>query len=432
MIPVGRRGRSIPLLGFVLVAFAAGFVALRRIPPPAPFAAEGAAATPGGKPYFATDFVSSRQAVQSHAVSIMELSGGRIRAFWYSGSEEGAPDVNIQTAIFDPGSARWGAERTIATPAAAERELWRYVRKVGNPAAGRAADGSIRLFYVTVSVGGWSGSSINAMTSRDEGETWGRTERVITTPFFNLSTLVKAPPVLQADGTLSLPVYEEFMGKFGELLRFDRSGRLIDKTRLSSGRSTLQPIVLVESPERAFVFQRHSGPTLFDQLLRAATEDGGRHWSRPVSASLPNSDSAMSGLILPDGRILMAFNSSEGTRAALALAVSGDGGLTWQPVFLLEDQAGQESRGLDGPKFRALVGRLARASDARMRETDATVASVERLMSTAQGNSFEYSYPSLIRARRGDFHLIYTWNRAFLKHVEFNQAWLDQHLPPRP
>jgi predicted neuraminidase len=58
------------------------------------------------------------------------------------------------------------------------------------------------------------------------------------------------------------------------------------------------------------------------------------------------------------------------------------------------------------------------------------VASVERLMSTAQGNSFEFSYPSLIRTKRGDFHLIYTWNRAFLKHVEFNQAWLNQHLPP--
>jgi predicted neuraminidase len=423
-------GRNVPLLVLLVVAFGAGFAGLLRLPGPSGYATAKPGRDPGGRPFFSTDFVSVRQSVQSHAVSVAELSDGSIRAFWYSGSEEGARDVDIQTAIFDPATRRWGPERTIATPQAAQSELWRYVKKVGNPAAGRAADGSLRLFYVTVSVGGWSGSSINSMASRDEGKTWGRTERLITTPFFNFSTLVKGAPVLHSDGTLSLPVYEEFMGKFGELLRFDRAGRLVDKTRLSFGRSSLQPIILVAGAERAYAFLRHSGPVHSDQLLRTETDDGGRHWTPPVATGLPNSDSAISGLILPDGRILMAFNSAEGTRAALALAVSGDGGLRWKSVYVLEDQAGRESRGLDRAHFGAVVDRLARSSDAGVHETTATVASVERLMSTAQGNSFEFSYPSLIRTKRGDFHLIYTWNRAFLKHVEFNQAWLNQHLPP--
>ena len=39
---------------------------------------------------------------------------------------------------------------------------------------------------------------------------------------------------------------------------------------------------------------------------------------------------------------------------------------------------------------------------------------------------FEYSYPSLIRTRDGDFHLLYTWNRAYIKHVHFDPAWIDQ------
>jgi predicted neuraminidase len=34
----------------------------------------------------------------------------------------------------------------------------------------------------------------------------------------------------------------------------------------------------------------------------------------------------------------------------------------------------------------------------------------------------------LLQTRRGDFHLVYTWNRTFIKHVQFNQAWLDQQL----
>ena len=38
----------------------------------------------------------------------------------------------------------------------------RYIRKLGNPVVTRDAAGRIWLFYVSVSVGGWSGSAINA------------------------------------------------------------------------------------------------------------------------------------------------------------------------------------------------------------------------------------------------------------------------------
>jgi hypothetical protein len=34
----------------------------------------------------------------------------------------------------------------------------------------------------------------------------------------------------------------------------------------------------------------------------------------------------------------------------------------------------------------------------------------------------------LIQTRSGDFHLVYTWNRSFIKHVQFSRAWLDQQL----
>ena len=41
---------------------------------------------------------------------------------------------------------------------------------------------------------------------------------------------------------------------------------------------------------------------------------------------------------------------------------------------------------------------------------------------------YEYSYPFLLQARNGDFHVVYTWNRAFIKHVHFTPAWLAQRL----
>ena len=129
--------------------------------------------------------------------------------------------------------------------------MHRYVAKLGNPVAGRAADGTLRLFYVTVSLGGWAGSSITTMTSNDEGATWSAPQRLITSPFINISTLVKGTPFLYADGSMGLPVYHEFFSKFAEILHLDAAGKVIDKQRLArAGQGTLQPVVLVKNATR--------------------------------------------------------------------------------------------------------------------------------------------------------------------------------------
>ena len=48
-----------------------------------------------------------------HAGSMVELDDGRVRAFWFAGTREGGPDVGIHTAVFDPATAQWSAERRI-------------------------------------------------------------------------------------------------------------------------------------------------------------------------------------------------------------------------------------------------------------------------------------------------------------------------------
>ena len=113
--------------------------------------------------------------------------------------------------------------------------------------ATRAADGTLWLFYVSVSLGGWAGSSITMMTSDDDGASWNTPRRLVTSPFINISTLVKGAPFLYADGTMGLPVYHEFVSKFAEILRLDKTGKVIDKQRLAAGgQGTLQPVVLVQ------------------------------------------------------------------------------------------------------------------------------------------------------------------------------------------
>ena len=415
--------RHAPLL-LLLLAFGAGFYHAAQRPPAAAFRASPTPEANHQPPILRSRFASSRLHTQAHAASLVELQDGRIRAFWFSGSREGAPDVEIRSSVFDPAQGSWSAEQKVVNRERTQHALQRYVAKLGNPVAGRAADGSLWLYYVTVSLGGWAGSSITAMRSTDEGDTWSDPRRMITSPFLNLSTLVRNAPFQYADGTLGFPVYHEFISKFGELLRLDSGGAIVDKQRLTpGGRGALQPVLLVQGGNEARVLMRYSGTPPY-RAVTITTEDAGRHWSAPAKSALPNPDSALSAIVLPDGRMLAALNDIEQGRDALSLMVSADGGRTWRKVYQLEDQRGQprDEAGYVEHVAGLLAGPVEGAVPAAERQE--YLDSVKSQACTPQGCRYEFSYPFLLQARSGDIHLVYTWNRAFIKHVQFTPEWL--------
>jgi len=254
---------------------------------------------------------------------------------------------------------------------------------LGNPVAGRDSKGRLCLYFVSVSVGGWAGSAVNLMVSEDEGETWSPPRRLVASPFFNISTLVKGAPLLFSDGAVGLPVYHELLGKFGELLRLDSEGRAIGKTRLSWGQSSLQPVIVPRSEKDAVGFMRYAGDPP-NRILRVRTEDGGVHWSPPVKTALPNPNAAIGSVLLSGGPLLLVFNNAEEDRENLSLAHSTDFGNTWRIAHRFEGDSGS---------------------------TQAPVP--------------EYSYPWIMQDRGGDVHVLYTWGRSRIKHVRFNRAWLE-------
>ena len=383
---------------------------------------------------FESHFASSRLHVQTHASSLVELNDGRVRAFWFSGTREGASDVTIDSAVFDPVKGEWGAEQVVATRSGTQRALHRYVSKLGNPVAARAADGSLRLFYVTVSLGGWAGSSITMMTSNDEGETWSAPRRLITSPFINISTLVKGTPFLYADGSMGVPVYHESFSKFAEILHLDAAGNVIDKQRLASaGQGTLQPVLLLKSPNDALVLTRYSGKDNPHLARSLTTEDGGHHWSGVEKSSFPNPDAALSATALPDGRLLAVLNHQGQGRDSLSLMLSTDGGVKWRELRRLEEMRVLRDKKLDEKQCMHIVQGLVLNSDARLASApeatlDEYVDSAKARVRADGGCNFEFSYPYLIQAHNGDVHLVYTWNRVFIKHVMFDQLWLSRHL----
>jgi predicted neuraminidase len=86
------------------------------------------------------------------------------------------------------------------------------------------------------------------------------------------------------------------------------------------------------------------------------------------ATSLPNPDSGIDAVALHDGRVVLAYNPSQGARTPLWLAVSSDG-RAWRDALVLVDAPG------------------------------------------------EYSYPAIIQTEDGSLHVTYTWNRRRIRHI---------------
>lgn len=373
--------------------------------------------SPDGKFRFDARFVSGAPGKAVHAASLVELRDGSLRAVWFSGSREGAGDVAIHTAVMDPSSLRWGPESALIEREQLQRALWRYVKKIGNPVIGRAPDGSLLLWMVNVSLGGWAGSSISWARSTDEGANWSQPRRLVTSPFLNISTLVKAGPVAMTNGDLSLPVYHEFLTKFGEVLRLDSAGQVVDKLRIVHSQSSLQPVLLASGAERAQVYLRSGNATA---LMTSDTSDAGKSWSPTRASPWPNPDSALAGLVSGSGIHWLALNPNERNRDVLALlqtAAGGsfDGARRWTVESSVSPRAP-----ISADSFNRLLSDELVARGASAEQAQAYVASAMRQLCNGGSCAQEFSYPYLVQSRDGAIHLLYTWHRTRIKHVRFD------------
>ena len=329
----------------------------------------------------------------AHAVTVAEILPGpnapgqpvRLLAAWFGGSREGAADVSLyQSEWARTGqSESWAPAREMLNRTDAERQLGRNIRKLGNPLL-ITAPGQLQLYFVSVSYGGWAGSAINRSFSTDDGATWSPARRLITSPFFNLSTLVRNPGVFYTDGSLGLPVYHEFISKHGEWLHLSADGRVLGKSRLSMPRPTLQPAVVALTEQHAVAALRDSGPGE-NQVQWSESTDGGQSWAQKSARAIPNPNSAVAMIGLRDGTLLMACNPIPGNRNQLSLLRSTDQGDTWSLV---------------------------------------------RVVESSPDDREEFSYPALLQDHQGMIHLLYTWKRRGIRHARFSQAWLNHPGAP--
>lgn len=291
-----------------------------------------------------------------HSVSFTNINdSGDLIALWFSGESEAAPNVQIWQSYYIKG--HW----TKPTLAINQNNARHYmIRTFGNPVIYKQGD-DLHLLVV-VSTGGWALSRLDHFISKNHGLSWKEQGVLAISPFLNISTLGRNPPVVK-DGKLYLPVYHECLRQYPELLVIDNRFNVIDEIRIHNSVGLMQPALLVEHDNLLGLLRNFSG--YGNNNLFAI--DSGTQFNK-YSTNLRNFNSAIALTSLSNHRYLLVYN--EGTdRSHLKIAVSKDF-MFWETIYNLEINNNQE----------------------------------------------EFSYPAVLLSN-GILHVMYTYKRTNIKHV---------------
>ena len=298
-----------------------------------------------------------------HASTLAETPTGLVAAY-FGGSDEGERDVSIWVSRQEDG--KWTAPALAAAGTEDPQQqypCWNPVLyQVGD---GQVKDGPLLLFYkVGPNPKEWWGM---LTTSTDAGRTWSKSKRLPD----GILGPIKNKPVLLDGSELLCPSSTEHDGWRLHMERTGDWGSTWKKTeplneKLLAGKvlSAIQPTILKFGDKLQILCRTGQG-----KIYESWSSDAGKTWTPLAAASLPNPNSGIDAVNLPDGRALLVYNHTTNDRTPLNVATSSDG-KNWQSEVVLETEPG------------------------------------------------EYSYPAVITTRDGHVHITYTWNRDKIKHVE--------------
>ena len=283
------------------------------------------------------------QTPSAHASNLLAMPKGHrcaVMAFWFAGTRESAPDVQIASSCFERSNQAWTPVQVVANRHTLSSQLGFGVRRLGNPVAWLDAQGQIHLFVVGTGLGGWAASRIVHLQQvpyqhNDISPNAIELAQPSVLPLswlWNISYLVRGAPLPLDDGGFVLPVYFEFGIKSPVALRFDAQARLLGITRMSSRTGILQPSLIALNPTHWLALMRDN--RIDGKIAVAQTTDAGEHWRNLRDLALINPDASIFALPLGPWQSMLAHNSSPKSRQKLDLSESGNG-LDWARVETL-------------------------------------------------------------------------------------------------
>ena len=268
-----------------------------------------------------------REGWQCHASHILPLPNGEVFSVFFYGSREGSDDVRIYGSLRSS-DGQWSE----AVPLSEDDGMPNW-----NPVLFRREDGVVFLFYK-------SGPDCSVWHTRcriseDNCRTWGESFELVPGDRSGGRGPVRNKPIYLTDGSILAPGSTE-LGEWKCF--FDRSidgGKtwqrsedirlepaLLEKYDNMAGRGIIQP-TLWQTDSGIHAMMRSSEGRIF----RTDSPDG-IHWCRPYPTSMPNNNSGIDLVKLPDGRLVLCCNpisDNWGKRTPISLYISEDNGNTF-------------------------------------------------------------------------------------------------------
>lgn len=287
-----------------------------------------------------------------HASSVAVLGDGSVFSVWFAGSKEGADDVNIWCSRRQ--NEAWCRPHIIAQ----QENLPHW-----NPVLFVRSDGSVILFYKTGrEISTWQ---TRAMVSHDNCETWSQSQELVSGdhggrgPVRNKVIALSngrwlAPASLENgewrcfadrsdDQGATWQKSSEVFADLGKQRTINPDYKDIPVSEQSySGRGVIQPTLWESQPGMVHMLMRSSEGKIF----RSDSADYGTTWCAAYATELPNNNSGIDLVKIPDGRLFLVYNPvgiNWGPRCPIKLACSGDNGSTWQDVLVLDEEPGEYS-----------------------------------------------------------------------------------------
>ncbi|MEK7404042.1 MAG: exo-alpha-sialidase [Acidobacteriota bacterium] len=315
-----------------------------------------------GSVWFSSELIFEKipDAPAHHASTIAKAANGDLLAVWYGGSYESSDDQTLFLARRKKGARAWDPPQALIRDS---------LQPPGNAVVFR--DGRDRIWIVWARMegsrpvrrgGGWGETRLMYRTSEDHGVSWTQDRPMPA----DARGLPRNVPVLLPDGALLLPMGERG-GSY--TLRTADYGETWVRSILIAGGG--QPTV-AQRPDGSLLALMRRRP----RIMQSESHDGGMTWSPAAPSALKNPDAGIAMTRLSNGHLVLVFNDSETARTPLSMALSLDGGQSWEQPLVLEANPG------------------------------------------------EYSYPSVIQDSDGRIHVTYTFRRYSIKHVEMDEEWL--------
>ncbi|KQO24845.1 glycosyl hydrolase [Flavobacterium sp. Leaf82] len=304
--------------------------------------------------------------INSHASTIVELEPNKLMAAWFGGKYEGAKDVGIYFSVYKEN--KWSVPKNLVEPLITQKDTlpcW-------NPVLFKSKSQQLYLFYkVGKNPREWFGAMI---VSKDNGNTWSVPKYLpkdILGPIRNKPVETTPGVILCGSSTESVSdnKWRVHVEKYTEATDKWEKIEIDDKKEFE----IIQPTFLIHAANEIQMLSRSK----HNKIISSWSTDNGNSWQRTDSINVVNSNSGIDAVALTKKSFLLVNNPLRqgkdwfNGRNVLDVEYSKNG-TDWKKLFDLENQT--------------------------------------------EG---EFSYPAIIETSDHKIHVLYTYNRKYIKHVTF-------------